>query len=71
MYLTHSMLVKRDACKAQRDLFKRIFPEGVHVTPDVCVKFAEAFQWGWAAAALLNRTNYNKWLWRDCSITVR
>ena len=53
MFLTAAILKSKRACVNQLALFSATFPEGVEVTPEVCVSVADKFDWNWAAANLL------------------
>jgi hypothetical protein len=52
--ITLAQLTRRHACCQQRDLFKRLFPNGqVEVTAELCLAHAQSFAWSWAASNLL------------------
>jgi len=54
MKITLDDLDKAGACQSQRREFARLFPEGVEVTPDLCEKYSDVFDWEWAAENLLS-----------------
>ena len=56
--ITLEMLEEIDACEGQKDLFADHFPNGVEFKGqehaiEMCVKFAEVFDFEWAADGLL------------------
>jgi hypothetical protein len=53
MRITHKMLVSRGACVAERNKFRELFPDGVTVTRELCIKHAQDFEWNWAVRELL------------------
>src|SRR5882757_8417376 len=54
MKITLADLDEAGACQSQRREFDRLFPEGVEVTPDLCEKYSDVFDWSWAAENLLS-----------------
>ena len=54
MKITLADLDEAGACYDQRGEFARLFPEGVEVTPDLCEKYSDVFDWEWAAENLLS-----------------
>jgi hypothetical protein len=58
--ITLQQLKEFNACKSQRILFKENFGDSVEISQELCVKFAQHFQFTWAAAALLSAKNYAK-----------
>ena len=54
MKITPEMLKARGACESQYNLFVELFPDGVEVTEELCVKHAGDFNFGWASLNLLN-----------------
>ena len=53
MRITLEMLEARGACKNQYKLFVRLFPDGVEITEELCVKHAQDLDFEWAARHLL------------------
>ena len=56
MTITLKQLRLKDACSEQVELFKATFGEAVEVTMDNAVKYADKFNWTWAAEHLLPAT---------------
>jgi len=54
MFVTRETLEQLDACDDYRDAFDVLFPNGALVTPELCVKHSDSFQWGWAVEELLS-----------------
>jgi hypothetical protein len=65
MMVTYRMLVSKGACVAQRDKFCQLYPNGVIITRELCVKHATDFDWNWAARNLLSGSA------RDAYLAVR
>jgi hypothetical protein len=55
MFITTDTLRERRACAEQVELFASLFPDGVEVTEELCVKHAQDFGWDWASEYLLPR----------------
>jgi len=53
MTITLKQLRLKGACWEQADLFKAAFGEAVEVTMDNALKYADKFDWQWAAEHLL------------------
>ena len=53
MRVTAELLRAKYACGSQVVLFESLFPEGVEITQELCVKHARDFDWSWAAKNLL------------------
>ena len=53
MRVTAELLRAKDACEDQVDLFESLFPAGVEITHELCVKYAGDFDWNWATNNLL------------------
>src|ERR1700733_11541241 len=63
MKVTAKLLCKKGACREQVSKFQELFPEGVVVTEELCVKHSAVFSWNWAAQNLLPapaEADYNK-----------
>lgn len=58
MKITYTLLLYKGACREQRRLFALLFPEGVEITPELCVQHANDFDWTWAAENLLTKAAY-------------
>ncbi len=61
--VTYRQLIKADACRHQRKLFKDKFGDRVKITPELCQAFAQDFDWDWAAEHLLSasaRADYKR-----------
>jgi hypothetical protein len=54
--ITVSLLREHCACATGIAKFKRLFPDGVIVTRELCVQHAHQFDWDWAAGHLLTPT---------------
>jgi hypothetical protein len=59
--VTVSRLDQAGACPEYLELFKRLFPDGVELTVDVCVAHADDFQWEWACNRLLPHAARATW----------
>ena len=55
MRVTAELLRAKDACEDQVNMFESLFPEGVEITQELCVKHAGDFDWNWAAKNFLPR----------------
>ena len=62
MDITLELLVKKNACSDQVELFNEMFPEGVNVTQELCLIHVMRFNWDWAAEHLLNEGKYEYYL---------
>lgn len=51
--LTLSTLADKGACFEQCAKFKALFGSSVEITPELCAKYAQDFDWDWAANNLL------------------
>ena len=51
--ITYELLQSKGACEGQLKLFKKTFHNGVEVTIEECVKYAEVFDFKWASKNLL------------------
>lgn len=58
MYISPKMLQDEHACPEQYRLFKDLFGEGVTVTTELCLQYADDFDWNWAARHLLPLEDY-------------
>jgi hypothetical protein len=63
MKININVLQGLDACNFYLRAFARLFPQstypdGVEVTPELCVRYAEEFDWEWAADELLTEEGY-------------
>lgn len=58
--ITYELLESRGACENQVKLFRNIFPEGVEVSVELCVKYASEFDFNWAGGNLLKDTKAYK-----------
>lgn len=58
MFITDEMLRNVNACAGQRAHFRRLFPRGVEVTPEVAAQHAHVFNWCWAASRMLDAEGY-------------
>ena len=54
MKITPEMLRDLKACESQYRLFVELFPDGVEITEELCVKHAHDFDFEWASQNLLN-----------------
>ena len=52
--LTLDTLKRLGACRDQLDLFKAAFGRSTPVTPELCLEYADLFNWHWAANNLLS-----------------
>jgi hypothetical protein len=55
MKITIQLLESKGACSEQLSKFKKLFPDGVTPTRELCLAHAEDFDWGWAASKLLSK----------------
>ena len=54
--LSLKRLVELGACSNQCRIFEERFGKSVRVTPGLCVRVAQVFDWDWAASHLLSKT---------------
>lgn len=54
MFITYETLRRAGACYSQRQTFREFFPNGIEVTPGLCVVHAFDFDFNWAGRALLS-----------------
>ena len=52
--ITLQQLIDKDACKDQVELFKKTFGDSVEVTRELAIKYAQYFDFIWAADNLLD-----------------
>jgi len=57
--VTLELLRKYNACREQRKLFAKTFPQGVVPTRELVRRFGDVFDLGWAAEALLTGERFN------------
>lgn len=62
MFITEEDLKAHQACDEQLALFVELFPNGVEVTEEVCLKYAQDFDWDWAACEFLSLTERDEYL---------
>jgi hypothetical protein len=60
--ITVSLLREHGACEEGIAKFQRIFPDGVIVTRELCIKHAQQFDWDLAARRLLTPTAWAQYL---------
>ncbi len=60
--LTLETLKLMNACYGQALLFQELFGDSVEITPELCIKHANDFDYNWAARNLLSKTGYDKYL---------
>lgn len=53
-YLSYTTLADKGACYPGRKDFRSYFGNGVEVTEELCLKYADVFDWTWAGTWLLN-----------------
>ena len=59
--VTANTLRQLGSCQGYVDLFRRNWPNGTVITPELCVKHYEQFEWGWAANNLLALDHFSIW----------
>ena len=59
--LTLKTLKSKNACREQVVLFRQLFGDSVVVTPELCVKHKNDFDFAWAAKNLLSKTAHDKY----------
>ena len=52
--LTLATLVRKGACREQREKFAKLFGKSVEITEALCAEHANEFNWDWAARNLLS-----------------
>ena len=60
--ITLDMLIEKNACAKQANLFKKYFDESVEITEDICLKYYDKFEVDWLVDNMLNedqREAYN------------
>lgn len=63
--VTLGLLAELGACGSQRREFENLFGnESVEVTPELCEKHAETFDWDWAARNMLTREQFREYIRR-------
>lgn len=63
--VTLGLLAELGACGSQRREFENLFGnEPVEVTPELCEKHAETFDWDWASRNMLTRDQFREYLRR-------
>lgn len=62
MRITKELLAEKHACREQRRLFDSLFPEGVEVTPELCERYADLFDWEWASFELLSDESRDRYV---------
>lgn len=65
MKITPEMLRDLKACEDQYNLFVELFPDGVEITEELCVRHAQDFDFEWVAQHLLPKK-----LWRTLKNTM-
>ena len=61
MKITKELLEANDACFTQVKLFGKLFPDGVEVTEELCLKHTNDFDFEWAAMVLLTKEQYREY----------
>ena len=61
MFINVELLKSKNACHSQVSLFKKLFPNGVVVTTDLCIEYYNKFSWNWAARNLLSKTGWKEY----------
>lgn len=60
--VTVETLRNRGACSEYCGRFRRTFPDGSPITPEICTEHYQVFDWHWAAEQLLDvRVGYRLW----------
>lgn len=59
--ITLDMLGTYGACLQQQDEFEFLFGKSVEVTVELAARYAETFDWDWAAGALLSDNGCEEW----------
>ena len=68
MFISYDMLRTAGACQEQRVLFRRYFPDGVEVTRDLCVQYAQEFDFAWAGHNLLHGSKLVEFSKGECEL---
>ena len=58
--ITYDQLKQLEACKAQLDLFRERFNEGLELTAETDPTIASGFNIGWLAGHVLNKVNFKE-----------
>ena len=53
--ITLGMLIEKNACQEQVNLFQQYFDESVEVTEEICIKYSNDFAIDWLADNMLNK----------------
>jgi cell division septum initiation protein DivIVA len=66
MKMTRDLLSALGSCGGYVETFDRLFPadehpDGVEVTAEVCVQYADEFDWAWAADVMLTQEAHSVW----------
>ena len=61
MKITKELLEVNNACFGQVNLFGKLFPDGVEVTEELCLKHTNDFDFEWAAMVLLTKEQYREY----------
>ena len=56
--ITLAMLVEKNACARQVEMFKRYFGKSVKICQNICDKYSSEFDIDWAAENLLNEVQH-------------
>ena len=59
MFITAELLESKNACSRQVLLFKSLFPKGTEVTRELCLRYAQNFDFYWASKHLLTERQRN------------
>ncbi len=59
--LTLITLKTNNACNEQVELFQKLFGDSVEITPELCIKHANDFDFTWAANNLLSKSSLYKY----------
>ena len=62
MFINVDILRTKKACHNQVSLFKKLFPDGIEVTTDLCVEYYDKFDWDWAVDNLLTETGQDEYV---------
>ena len=52
--ITLDMLIEKEACQKQVDLFKQYFGKSVEITEEICIKYSNEFHIEWLVNNMLN-----------------
>ena len=56
--ITLTMLIEKNACQAQVELFKKYFGESVEITEYICLKYYDKFDVDWLFDNMMNEKQY-------------